>query len=556
MTGVSGSATSRLEGVTPTLAYYDGTYTSSTNFNGLTSSSVAPTTTGNYTVLATFLGSGDYNTASDVANFTIAPATPIVTVTDAGGTYDGTAFPATATVTGASGLPASSLEGIAPTLAYYSGTYTSAAQLNGLTGSSARRARRQLHRPGHLPRQRQLFRRHGPGQLHRRLDRAADHLGPAGGHHLRHVADGRPARCLDHRARDVHLFPGPGLDPQCRRPPDPVDHLHAQGSVHLRLGRRDHHDQRRQGHADPQRLRSRRRLRRQCVPGLDRHHRLRVPERARDQPPGHDADPDLLHRRGSSLGPAPPTASGSYTVVAVFPGTIDYTTAQSEPVPFTIAQGTTTIALSSSSRSAAYGQSVTFVATVSPTASGTPTGTIMFSDGGAVLGTVALDGSVKATLTTSALALGSNAVTATYSGDVDFLGTQSGSTSESVSKAATQVALVPEGVFNTKKKLVSVGLKAEVEPVSPGGGVPTGNVIFELVKKTRKKTKVTTLGTMQLRGGDATLPVKSKQVLNKAVTIVYSGDADFLPVTNTPLTLKKSQLTSLARSVIAAARKN
>jgi methionine-rich copper-binding protein CopC len=55
---------------------------------------------------------------------------------------------------------------------------------------------------------------------------------------------------------------------------------------------------------------------------------------------------------GISLGATPPTAPGTYTVVASFPGNADYSAAQSAPITFTIAQGTTTIALASSDQSA------------------------------------------------------------------------------------------------------------------------------------------------------------------------------------------------------------
>jgi hypothetical protein len=51
-------------------------------------------------------------------------ATPTVSVSDAGGTYNGNPFPASATVTGISGPPDSTLEGVSLTLTYYSGTYT------------------------------------------------------------------------------------------------------------------------------------------------------------------------------------------------------------------------------------------------------------------------------------------------------------------------------------------------------------------------------------------------------------------------------------------------
>ncbi|MFI5455528.1 MAG: beta strand repeat-containing protein, partial [Isosphaerales bacterium] len=137
VTGVGGSAVSSLEGVSPSLAYYSGTYTSASQLAGLTPLSAAPSQAGAYTVLASFAGSTDYTTGSALANFTIARATPTVRVSDAGGTYSSTAFPATDAVAGISGSGSSSLEGVSPSLSYYSGTYTSASQLAGLTPLSA-----------------------------------------------------------------------------------------------------------------------------------------------------------------------------------------------------------------------------------------------------------------------------------------------------------------------------------------------------------------------------------------------------------------------------------
>jgi hypothetical protein len=52
-------------------------------------------------------------------------------------------------------------------------------------------------------------------------------------------------------------------------------------------------------------------------------------------------------------------------------------------------------------------------------ASGTPTGSVTFSENGAVLGTVALNASGVATYTTSDLSAGSQTITASYSGDAN-----------------------------------------------------------------------------------------------------------------------------------------
>ena len=96
VTGFDTTPSDSLEGVSPTVTYYVGSTASGTG------SSTAPSAAGTYTVVASFAGSTDYAAAqSSPVNFTIAQATPVVTATAAGGTYNGSPFPATATVAAA-----------------------------------------------------------------------------------------------------------------------------------------------------------------------------------------------------------------------------------------------------------------------------------------------------------------------------------------------------------------------------------------------------------------------------------------------------------------------
>ena len=213
-----------------------------------------------------------------------------------------------------------------------------------------------------------------------------------------------------------------------------------------------------------------------------------------------------------------------------------------------ILQGQSSIALTSSVGSTVYGEAATFGATVS--AAEAPGGSVTFYDGTTPLGTVVLNGSGQAALTTQALDIGSHAIIATYSGDSELIGATSGATSVSVNRASTQVVLTPQPVFQ-KKKVIEVNLEVEVEPLSPGGGVPTGSVTFESIKKTGKKVKIATLDTATLGSGQATLSLKSKSVLNKTITINYGGDTDFLSSTATPPSVTEQSLKSLARPMTA-----
>jgi hypothetical protein len=85
-------------------------------------------------------------------------------------------------------------------------------------------------------------------------------------------------------------------------------------------------------------------------------------------------------------------------------------------------QGTpTTTTLQSSLNPSVSGQSVTFTATVSPTA----TGNVTFFDASTPLGTIALNGSSQAAFTTSSLSLGSHHITAQYAGNTSTAGSTS-----------------------------------------------------------------------------------------------------------------------------------
>ncbi len=249
---------------------------------------------------------------------------------------------------------------------------------------------------------------------------------------------------------------------------------------------------------------------------------------------------------GMDLGSAAPSAAGTYTVVARFPGSADYAAAQSTPVTFVIAPAAATITLTSQSSSPVFGQAVTFVATVD-SAGSAPGGTVTFADGTTPLATVPLDGSGQAALTISTLSLGSHAITVTYNGGTDIISVKSSAMAESISPAATTIVLVPHAVLKGKKTLKAVELTAEIEPVAPGGGFPTGRVTFELLTKQGKKTKVKTLGTAGLSGGEATLSFKPNAVLNQKLTVIYSGDPNFLASMISPPRLTKA---GIARSRI------
>ncbi len=97
--------------------------------------------------------------------------------------------------------------------------------------------------------------------------------------------------------------------------------------------------------------------------------------------------------------------------------------------------------------------------------------------GATMLGTAPVDPATgQATFSTTAISLGANTITATYSGDSNFLAGQNASSRVNVSAAATRSVMTAQAVWNKRGKIVSVNLVSQVLVASPGSGLPTGMV--------------------------------------------------------------------------------
>jgi hypothetical protein len=117
---------------------------------------------------------------------------------------------------------------------------------------------------------------------------------------------------------------------------------------------------------------------------------------------------------------------GTDSITAVYNGDTNNASSTSTPVSQVITAVTTTTTLTSNHNPANYGAAVTFTATVVTSGTQPVTGSVTFYSGSTALGSaVTLNGSGVATLTISTLAVGTDSITAVYSGDVN----NSGSTS-------------------------------------------------------------------------------------------------------------------------------
>jgi YVTN family beta-propeller protein len=167
-----------------------------------------------------------------------------------------------------------------------------------------------------------------------------------------------------------------------------------------------------------------------------------------------------------------------------------------------------------------YGQPLTLTATVASTASGTPTGPVQFLLNGAVLTTVLLGANGAATFTTNfpfLLPVGSTeSFSAVYEGDVYFAASTSPAVSQIINKASTNVTSVyatPNPPTDPQK------LNATVGALSPGGGIPTGKVVFQEGQ--------TILGTAGLDSTGAAVVPTYLPGGPHTVSVTYLGDSNF-----------------------------
>ena len=133
-----------------------------------------------------------------------------------------------------------------------------------------------------------------------------------------------------------------------------------------------------------------------------------------------------------------------------------------------VAQTTTAVVANSPGNTSAFGQSVTFTATVSVTgpggtSAGVPTGIVTFLDGTAVLGTGAVQnnsGVYQATLTTKALVLGSQTISADFSGNSDFAASDSLVQIETIQNSRITLVSSVEPAQVTKSVTLTVTVSA------------------------------------------------------------------------------------------------
>ena len=209
-------------------------------------------------------------------------------------------------------------------------------------------------------------------------------------------------------------------------------------------------------------------------------------------------------------------AVGTHSITAQYSGDATFNSAISTPLQETVNSPkptpVVTLALSAGSNPSAFGNSLSFTASVAPASA---TGTVVFFDG-----SVAISGSIPltsgtATFTNSNLGAGTHNITAQYSGDAVFNGSTSNPLVQTVAKASTEVELelsVNTTAFSFGTPLTFI---ANITPQEATG------TLFFFDGDTQISQPVA------VSNGSASFTTTTLAVGSHTITARYNGDANY-----------------------------
>ncbi|MGW7618349.1 Ig-like domain-containing protein, partial [Streptomyces antimycoticus] len=223
-----------------------------------------------------------------------------------------------------------------------------------------------------------------------------------------------------------------------------------------------------------------------------------------------------LDGSGNASVTVPALSVGTHQVAAFYNGDPNFAASNSSLTPLIVNPAASTTTLTISPASPVCGETVTLCAQVAVVAPGTctPTGTVTFMVAGGPTLTGTLDASGQACVTTSAIPVGTHAVTATYAGNGNVAGsTDTDSVTVGQGASTTTVAVSPA----TPVCGEAITICAQVTVSPPSTCTPTGTVTFVITGGP------TLTGTLNA-SGQACVTTSAIPVGAHAVTATYSGD--------------------------------
>jgi hypothetical protein len=243
-----------------------------------------------------------------------------------------------------------------------------------------------------------------------------------------------------------------------------------------------------------------------------------------------------LGANGSAVYTTSTLTTGAHPITAVYSGDADHATSASAVISQQIVQAASAT-LTSSLNPSVSGANVVFTVKLTGVGSVIPTGSVVFSDGGNALGTVAVDATGTATFQISTLAVGTHGIIASYAGDQNYLATKATLT-QTVQNASTQVTLTSSA--NPATYGTPIALTATV---TSNGSAATGTVTFT--------DGGVSIGSALLNtNGVAILVVSTLTPGSHPVVANYAGDGRAGASVSNPLALvvKESTTTTLVSS--------
>jgi hypothetical protein len=240
------------------------------------------------------------------------------------------------------------------------------------------------------------------------------------------------------------------------------------------------------------------------------------------------AQPPVTLSQGKASMKLAGLAAGTHSIAVIYSGDINHSSSTSAAFTQVVNPAPTSASLSTTATPIAYGQhgSVTVTVKPNPPGTGTPTGTVTFSVDGVAGAPVALSGG-KAAMPLAGLGAGTHQITASYSGDPNYLGDTSPALTQVVGQAATTTKLT--SAANPVQQGGTGAITAAVKDVLPAIGVATGTITFTVDGVARPPVALSPLGAARLRL--ASLPAGTH-----TITATYSGDANHVASTSSQLT--------------------
>jgi hypothetical protein len=221
-------------------------------------------------------------------------------------------------------------------------------------------------------------------------------------------------------------------------------------------------------------------------------------------------------------------ALGSHTITASYTG--DQNNGPSTSPDFTeVIKQQPTLVLTASPNPVTVTNSVTLTLTTEDQ-SGTATGTVTFYDGTTSLQAVSLNDAGVATMSTSALAVGTHTLKAQYAGDSANMSGTSNAVYEVVNKAGTTTRIAS----NSNPATVGTSVTFTATVTSSGGPTPTGTVTFT--------NGGTSIGSCSLTSGTCTLPVNTLTPGTHSIVASYGGNTDNSTSSSSTLTETINQI--------------